>query len=287
MTSRVPATPPLPSPPPAIRFAPHINNGEPSPATCVQAITTESRELPVAEAEIRIRNIAERLPSNAELFKKIDSVFRGNTIAEIAAILRHARFDLAILAPAYPALDRIVSEGVLHIRDAAGDRTLPIAELLANAGCSLSALPADLSADELAATLRNCLNNPKLPILCDTANQDDLARIVSAARSLGEKDPMDRLRWPRARTGRRAFPVEAATRAAHPARPHDLLIGSPHLVTRVQVERLQIAGIAEHDLRRSHLNRSTRPCRARPNRRRGYTARGRRTRPRTDRLVSS
>ncbi len=164
----------------------HIN-GELAQAASVQAITTESRDLPVAEATVRVRSIAERLPPDVELFKKIDSVFRGNTAAEIAVTLRHARYDLAVVAPAYPALGRTVHEGVLHIHDAAGDRNLPIAELLANAGCLLTGLPAGLSAEEATALLRDCLNSPSPAIVCDTATQDDLARIVSAARALDKK----------------------------------------------------------------------------------------------------
>src|ERR1700744_5357617 len=93
---------------------------EPSETAYIQAGTTQSRHTSVAEAEFRIRNIVKRLPLSAELFKKIDSIFRGNTFAEIAATLRCARFDFAILAPAYPALGRTVSEGTLHIRDTTG-----------------------------------------------------------------------------------------------------------------------------------------------------------------------
>ncbi len=218
----------------------HINGG-PSEAACVQATTTESRDLPVADADARIRSIAERLPANIELFKKIDSVFRGNTIAEIAATLRHACFDLAVLAPAYPALGRTVREGVLQIHDAAGNRTLPIAELLANAGCSLTALPADLSADELAAILRGCLNNAKPAVLCDTANQDDLARVVTAARSLRKK-----ILWigsgGLARTLAAELPSLKPEPVPSPRPGHTIFfIGSPHPVTRAQVERLQNA----------------------------------------------
>jgi uncharacterized protein YgbK (DUF1537 family) len=216
----------------------HIN-GEPSEAAGVQATTTESRDLSVAEARVRVRSIAERLPADVELFKKIDSVFRGNTAAETAVTLRHARYDLAVVAPAYPALGRTVHEGVLHIHDAAGDRSLPIAELLANAGCSLTELPAGLSAEELTAALRAFLNNPSPAILCDTATQDDLAHIVSAARSLGKK-----ILW--IGSGGLAHALAAALRPLKP-RPapsprfgHAIFfIGSPHLVTRKQVEHLQ------------------------------------------------
>jgi uncharacterized protein YgbK (DUF1537 family) len=225
----------------------HIN-GEPSEAASVQATSTESRDLPVAEAEARIRSIAQRLPANVELFKKLDSVFRGNTITEIAATLRHARFDLAVLAPAYPALGRTVREGVLHIHDAAGNRTLPIAELLANAACSFTPLPADLSADELAAILRGCLNSAKPAVLCDAASQDDLARIVSAARSLSKK-----ILWigsgGLAHALAAALPPLKPQPAPYPRPGHTIFfIGSPHPVTRAQVECLQNTTHSSTDL---------------------------------------
>ncbi len=216
----------------------HIN-GEPLEVACVQATSTESRHLPIAEAEARVRNIVERLPRSVEFFKKIDSVFRGNTSAEIAAVLRHACYDLAVLAPAYPAVGRTVSEGVLHVRDAAAERDLPIAEILANSGCALTALPADLSADELAAILLRCLNNPRPAVLCDTASQDDLARIVSAARSLSK-----RILWIGSGGLAHALAAELPTLRSQPEmhrRPGYTIffIGSPHPVTRAQVERLQ------------------------------------------------
>ncbi len=234
----------------------HINSG-PSEAAIVMAATTESRDLSVTEAEVRIRSIAERLPSDVELFKKIDSVFRGNTIVEIAAVLRHARFDLAVLAPSYPALGRTVSEGVLHIREAtAGDRTLPIAELLADAGCLLTALPADLSADECAATLRRCLNSLRPAVLCDATSQDDLARIVRASRSLGKH-----ILWIGSGGLAHALAAELPAQstppeAAHPRPGHTVFfIGSPHPVTRAQVEHLQnTIRIAEHGSGAQHAS---------------------------------
>ena len=238
----------------------HIN-GEPLEVACVHATSTESRHLPVAEAEARVRNIVERLPRSVEFFKKIDSVFRGNTSAEIAAVLRHASYDLAVLAPAYPALGRTVSEGVLHVRDAAAERDLPIAEILANSGCALSALPADLSADELAAILLRCLNNPRPAVLCDTASQDDLARIVSAARSLSK-----RILWIGSGGLAHALAAELPTLRPQPEmhrRPGYTIffIGSPHPVTRAQVERSAHAPREQLSLRSQ--NRSTHPRDAR------------------------
>lgn len=214
-------------------------HGEPLEAADVLATSTESRDLPVAEAHARIRNIVKRLPSGATFFKKIDSVFRGNTLAEIAVTLRYARFDLAILAPAYPALGRTVREGVLYIQDASGDRTLPVAELLAKSGCSLTTLRAGLSSDALAAAMRRCLSDPTPAVLCDTASHDDFAHIVNAAHGLSK-----RILWIGSGGLAHALAAELASLKPGPAMylrlGHTIFfIGTPHPVTRAQVEYLQ------------------------------------------------
>jgi uncharacterized protein YgbK (DUF1537 family) len=214
-------------------------NNESSNHSWIQATTTESRDLPVSEAEARIRSVAERLPTDTELFKKIDSVFRGNTAAEIAATLRYASFDLAVVAPAYPALGRTVRQGILHIHDASADQSLPLVELLADAGCSLTTLPADLAADDVAAALRSCLSKPKPAILCDAGSQDDLSRVVRATRSLGKH-----ILWigsgGLAHAIAEELPRLHSKPAKHPGTGHTIFfIGSPHPVTQTQVAHLR------------------------------------------------
>ena len=222
-------------------------NCEPSEPNCVEATTTESRDLAVAQSQTRIRNIVERLPSHVELFKKVDSIFRGNTVAEIAATLRYARYDFALLAPAYPALGRTVREGVLYIRDSAGDRALPIAELLANAGCSLEALPVGLPSEAIAAAMRRYLNDSTPAVLCDAADQNDLERLVRSARSLDK-----RILWIGSGGLAHALAADLPAQTTRPRpnpRPGNTIffIGTPHPVTRAQVEYLRTTThIAEH-----------------------------------------
>ena len=231
----------------AVAFAPVCDpvrvqiSGEPSDLPSILATTTESRDLPAEQAETRIRNLAERLPQGTELFKKIDSVFRGNTVAEIAATLRHAHYDLAVIAPAYPAVGRTVRRGVLYIQDNSAERTVPIAELLGEAGCSLTGLHAGLSRDEFTASLQSCLNKPMTAVLCDSTKQEDLERIVYGARSLGK-----RILW--IGSGGLAHALAAELPRLHQKPPTSpgpgsaiFFIGSPHPVTRGQVDQLQLA----------------------------------------------
>src|SRR5665213_3585894 len=96
----------------------------PEISATVVAIDTESREIPVREAVNRLASTAKQLDLNgySHIFKKIDSVFRGNTFDEIEASIREFPFSLAILAPAYPALGRTSTEGIVRVRDIAGER---------------------------------------------------------------------------------------------------------------------------------------------------------------------
>ncbi len=219
----------------------------------VRAISTESRDLRPEEAELRLRNIVERIPADTTLFKKIDSVFRGNTAVEIAAALRHAVFDVAIIAPAYPALGRIVDQGLLNIYDTADTRTVAIADLLAQVGCPLRLLPASESSEPLAVSLTDCLSSGVRAVLCDTSTPTHLAQIVRAARSLRKQ-----ILWIGSGGLAHAFAAEFLAPATQPAKhlregPTIFFIGSPHPVSRAQADHLRkIAQIAEHSPLATH-----------------------------------
>src|SRR5882757_5828111 len=102
----------------------------------VLAISTESRDIPAHEAVRRVESAAAQLGLHrfAHIFKKIDSVFRGNTFEEIAAAVREFPSDLAVLAPAYPALGRTSTGGVLSVRDVAGESTVAVCDGLRATG---------------------------------------------------------------------------------------------------------------------------------------------------------
>ena len=88
-----------------------------SQETGVLAISTESRDLNVAELRQVMRGLAQRLPiAQARiLFKKIDSTLRGNVGAEIAAALAAFGCEAAVITPAFPAMGRTVEGGYLRV----------------------------------------------------------------------------------------------------------------------------------------------------------------------------
>ncbi len=82
----------------------------------VTAFSTESRD--VDEAEMRRRMMA--IPAGPErfVFKKIDSVLRGNVAAEIAAVTEAFDFEECVVTPAFPDMGRTVADGYLVVEGA-------------------------------------------------------------------------------------------------------------------------------------------------------------------------
>ena len=69
------------------------------------------------------------LTSAGLAFKKVDSLLRGNTFAEIAWIYRAGNFDQVVFAPAFPAQGRITTENRQRVVAPDGTRQ-PVAEPL-------------------------------------------------------------------------------------------------------------------------------------------------------------
>jgi uncharacterized protein YgbK (DUF1537 family) len=76
----------------------------------VVAVNTESRHLEEDAAEAAVAAMADWITARL-IFKKIDSVLRGNPGAEIAAAMRAFGFEAAVATPAFPAMGRVVNAG--------------------------------------------------------------------------------------------------------------------------------------------------------------------------------
>jgi uncharacterized protein YgbK (DUF1537 family) len=161
----------------------HLENNS-SNTSDILAISTESRDSSPADAHQHLQAIARQLPKDLEVFKKVDSVFRGNTIIELCAALDTIPFDLAVVSPAYPALGRRMTNGVLHLQDIAGHQQVPVFELLANRGHRLHHIQAGLAPEAIEQQMRSALATSSRSVLCDAAGQSDLLHTVRAARSL-------------------------------------------------------------------------------------------------------
>lgn len=83
----------------------------------VLAISTNTRDSTPQEASEVAREVSKYLIHNGidNIYKKIDSTFRGNIGAEVEAIMASMQIPLAIICPTFPNLKRTVSDGYLYI----------------------------------------------------------------------------------------------------------------------------------------------------------------------------
>jgi D-threonate/D-erythronate kinase len=95
-----------------------VTNGDPSGEADLVCVDTDSRAQAPAEAARRVTAAAKLLQkAGAEwIYKKVDSVLRGQVTAEIEAMMKQLGFERALLAPANPSLGRTIRDGKYFIR---------------------------------------------------------------------------------------------------------------------------------------------------------------------------
>ncbi|MGQ9525910.1 MAG: four-carbon acid sugar kinase family protein, partial [Armatimonadota bacterium] len=82
----------------------------------VVSLTTESRSMTPSGAVRAVRDAALRLRSDTRwIYKKIDSLLRGNVGEEAEAIREACRAELVLLAPAFPAQGRTLVGGRVYV----------------------------------------------------------------------------------------------------------------------------------------------------------------------------
>lgn len=81
----------------------------------VEVCATASRGVSADEMARRLSGCIDWLADARTSFKKIDSLLRGNTFAEVAWLAASGRFRQVVFAPAFPALRRRVVDGRLVV----------------------------------------------------------------------------------------------------------------------------------------------------------------------------
>ena len=92
-------------------------NGFPASCAEVKVYDTNSRELSAQHASRIIRSLANDLQEYpvSHVFKKIDSVCRGNIASEIETLMDIMKCPRALVVPASPTTNRIVDNGKLYV----------------------------------------------------------------------------------------------------------------------------------------------------------------------------
>lgn len=152
--------------------------------TSALVVDTGTRDADPEDAATVITSLTREIPDVITVFKKVDSLLRGNTGAEIKAL--SARSPV-VLAPALPDMDRTVEGGILRIaRRALVETTLwdheknPAPERVADLFPHTDV--AEISIDDIRAGRLNALQQHRAGVLvCDAIADSDLDAIVSAA----------------------------------------------------------------------------------------------------------
>ncbi|MFC9679866.1 four-carbon acid sugar kinase family protein [Streptomyces sp. NPDC056948] len=154
----------------------------------------DSRQLPGAEAARAVRDVTHAVPAGTVLFKKVDSLLRGNLAAEAAAYARDGRG--VVIATSLPVARRTVRGGVVHLdgvplheTDAWRAEARPAPPSVAAALGDLPSAPVPLTdvrgaPGALREALRACFAQGRHPV-CDAETETDLDAIAAAALELG------------------------------------------------------------------------------------------------------
>ena len=98
---------------------PKIVNNEAS----ISVVATPTRDVPPEELAEYLQLVLAWLKSGDIAFKKVDSLLRGNTFAEVDWLIRAGEFAATVFAPAFPAQGRITVGGQQWVIDSSGLRT--------------------------------------------------------------------------------------------------------------------------------------------------------------------
>lgn len=166
----------------------------------VLALSTESRDVPPAEAERRVRTALSAVFGRdgvyrpAWIYKKMDSALRGHPAEELAVTMRLARIGRALIAPAIPSQGRTTVGGIQYDcgvrlaesqigRERGSDDLVALFQRSARSPVRSIGLAAVRGAP---SELRNALTQPGSWIaVADAETDEDLERLAEVAIAAG------------------------------------------------------------------------------------------------------
>jgi len=95
-----------------------VRRGNPSGRAEVVCVDTDSRSCAADEAGQRAAAAAKLLRAAGAqwIYKKVDSVLRGQVTAEVEAVMKQLQLNRALLLPANPSLGRVIRDGQYFVR---------------------------------------------------------------------------------------------------------------------------------------------------------------------------
>ncbi len=149
------------------------------------SVNASSRELCPQEARDRTQEVMQRvvLRDQDTLFKKVDSLMRGNPVEELEAALEAAGRRIALAAPSFPRMGRTVDGGVLRLPDGSAKDLLALFRERAHmAVCHIPLARLRAEGAGLAADLVR----RETPLLCliDAVTEEDLSLAAEIGQAL-------------------------------------------------------------------------------------------------------
>lgn len=165
----------------------------------VGVVDTDSRYAPPETAAERVEDAIGQVPE-APVYAKVDSTLRGNLVATVDAAMDATGAALAVVAPAYPDMDRRTAGG-FHLVDgrpvaetrAGEDSRAPVTTShlptrLADASHPVASVSLDaIEAGSLAGTFAAAAEPGGAIAVCDATAGEHLARIAGAAASIDDE----------------------------------------------------------------------------------------------------
>jgi uncharacterized protein YgbK (DUF1537 family) len=222
----------------------------------VQVVATGTRDVSLTSLAALLAPSLDWLVASGSAFKKINSLLRGNTFAELAWLMRSGRFAGVVFAPAFPAQGRFTARGrhwVAPPHQPHGARTHEHAGMLVQAFANVG-----LSA-HIPTRVQDSLQDAGKVVIPDILSDHDLDRLAGLAAQPQAQRWLwcgsAGLAWALARQGAAVAPSGASTDAlmAPPASVQGLtlvLTASRHPVLREQLRHLppSVAGADLLDL---------------------------------------
>jgi D-threonate/D-erythronate kinase len=209
-----------------------LDQPQPS-AEPVQVVSTGSRDLPASAWPAALAPSLDWLCGGERAYKKVDSLLRGNTLAELAWLLRQGRFRGAVLAPAFPAQGRFTAQQRHWVGPPRQPEQPALQIVVGDLGQALAAHGVTTVSGELMPTAETGAPTVWIP---DALHDADLGRLAALAQSPAGAQ------WLWCGSAGLAQALTAGkdnTAGAPPPPPECLVTASHHPVLRGQLQRLQ------------------------------------------------
>lgn len=162
----------------------------------VVSINADSRILDTKSSYERVYGIAEKCNDIKfdYMYKKIDSILRGNPGAELEGVMDAVEADIALVAPSFPANKRVVKDGCSYLsnnEDDLGESTFSVSEIIQSEMTRrVESIPLEIvrqGTEKLTRYINSKKEKKGSVFVADAINDDDLKIIAMVPQNIESK----------------------------------------------------------------------------------------------------